>query len=136
MALQMVGVSYCARSVRSIGMNVILSCFRGAAFPGGDARIPAGMSSSILRQPGAFQERTGIGLPSHELAVQFLGVFAVAFGEDLGAELAADFAVEDSQVAETGEGVGIQHFGPLVGVVSGAIAHRVGEQVREGAGYY
>src|ERR1035441_9785084 len=135
MALQMVGVSYCARSVRSIGMNrhsillripnwLRLCYFRGAAFPGGDARIPAGMSSSILRQPGTFQQRPGIGLPPHKLAVQLGGVFAVAFGENLAAELAANFAAEDSSVAKTGEGVGIQHLGPLVGIVSGAVAHR------------
>ena len=44
----------------------------------------------------------------------------------------ADLAAEDALVAEAREGVGVQHLGPLVGVVAGAVAHRAGEQVREG----
>ena len=43
----------------------------------------------------------------------------------------AGFGIEDALVLEAGEGVGVEHFGPLVGVVTGGVAGGAGEEVVE-----
>src|ERR1035437_8711960 len=95
----------------------------------GQALPPA--NPSFLRQPGAPQQRIGVWVAAHEAAIEFGGVFAVALRQNLAAEGGADLAAEDAAIAEAGEGVGLQHLGPLIGVIARAVTHRRGEQVRE-----
>ena len=59
------------------------------------------------------------------------GILAVAARQNLVAILAADLAAEHAFLAEARERVGVQHLGPLVGVVAGAVADGAREQVRE-----
>src|ERR1017187_6566518 len=82
----------------------------------------------LLRQSRAHQQRPGVGVAAHEAAIEFGRVFAVALRQNFAAERGADLAAEDAAIAEAGEGIGIQHLRPLMGVIAGAVTHRGREQ--------
>ena len=62
-------------------------------------------------------------LPS-EVAVQLVRVFRTSFFQDAMAEAAGHFATEDTLLFEEAEGVGVEHFCPLVALVSCCISAR------------
>lgn len=78
----------------------------------------------------AADEGGDVGVAPHEAPEQHLGVVAVAGLEDGAGEVPARALVEDALGLEAAEGVGVEHLGPLVGVVAGGVA--AGEHVREG----
>ncbi len=77
----------------------------------------------------ALEEGVDGGLLTAEALIEGHGVLGAALGEDAVAEAAGRGTVEDAVVLEYAEGVGLEHFGPLIAVVAGRIAarHDVGE---------
>src|SRR4029453_1073443 len=86
-------------------------------------------SRPVSSEPRAYQQRARVGLPPHKRAVEFGGVFAVALRQNIGSESLAHVPAENAALAEAGEGVGIQHLGPFVRVVSRAVTHWAAEQM-------
>jgi len=84
-------------------------------------------------EAGADEERLEFRIAAHEAAVEFVGGGGVALAEDVLAEGAAGLRVEDALALEAGEGVGIEHLGPFVGVIAGGVAGGAAEEVVETA---
>src|ERR1700730_8181623 len=78
-----------------------------------ELREREGFSGVPLRQSGPDQQRVGVGVAAHESTIQFGGVLAVAPRQYFAAEFGADLAAEDTAIAETREGVRLQHLGPF-----------------------
>lgn len=62
------------------------------------------------------------GLLATEALIELLGITAVTLTQDLTTEALSCSRREDPFFLEGGEGIGIQHFGPLVAVVASCIA--------------
>src|ERR1700733_8199913 len=77
------------------------------------------------------EQRAGIGIASHESAVQFGRVLAVTLRKNLAPKRHAGGSAENAFLLEAREGIRIQHLRPFVAVVSSSVAHRAGEQMRE-----
>ena len=67
----------------------------------------------------------------HEALVELGGVFGVALGKDLCAEVAASLGVEDTFCLEARKGVSVEDLRPFVAVVAGGVACRATEKVAE-----
>src|SRR5579883_823620 len=116
-------------------------CFRkfSPAFPSSSHSNPTSQlyaqvvhtATSALRQPRPHQQRIRVRLPPHKLAIQLRRVLAVALRQNILPERRANGPAEDPLIAEPCKCVGVQHLGPLIRVVTRAVSHRTGEQVRE-----
>ena len=78
----------------------------------------------------ADQEGVDGGVFAAEVAVEACGMTGASALEDVVAEGVGGSAVEDTVFLEVGESVGVEHFGPFIGVIAGGIAS--GEDVAEG----
>lgn len=70
----------------------------------------------------ASQERIDVRLMSAEGYVQIHGIGRIASLQYLLTEAGSDSSVEYAYLLKSRKGIGIQHFGPLIAIVSGRIA--------------
>src|SRR5690606_19821714 len=82
-------------------------------------------------QSETLEERVEARLPTHETLVKVHRVFRITKLQDRTTECVADLGAEHTRVLEPCERVGVEHFGPLVRVVTRSIPHGIGEEVRE-----
>ena len=67
----------------------------------------------------------------HEALVELGGIFGVALGKDLCAEVTARLGVEDTFFLEARKGVSVEDFRPFVAIVAGSVACWATEKVAE-----
>src|SRR3982751_5720458 len=72
--------------------------------------------------PVLLEQRADIGPPTTKVNERFQRIAAAASGEDGIQEVARGLAVEHAVLLEGGEGVGREHLGPFVAVVTGCVA--------------
>ena len=67
----------------------------------------------------------------HEALVELGGIFGVALGEDLYAEVTARLGAEDTFFLEARKCVSVEDLRPLVAIVTGGVACRTAEKMTE-----
>ncbi len=87
----------------------------------------------IVDEAGALEERLEARVASHETSVEIIDWLGVALAEDVLAEGHAGGGIGETFLLEAGEGIGIEDFGPLVGIIASGVTGGGAEEVIEAA---
>ena len=77
---------------------------------------------ALGKEAVADEEGANGGIGASEAAVEGHGVLGTATGEDVLLKALCGFGIEDALVEELLEGIGLDHLGPLVTIITGGIA--------------
>ena len=114
---QFPGILYSWQSAIVVGSRKVQIC-----------RLPAGRVSCLPESASFYQWFYG-GFPSAEGPEENIRFTTAPFLENIVAERAGCFGVEDPLLPEEAECVGVEHFSPLVAIITCSIA--AGEEMGE-----